>query len=402
MRLSLKWGALVLVAGWLALGSSLTAEAQVCEPRCRMGSTCVNGTCVADTRSACEPRCRMGSTCVNGTCVSETAPSCNPPCGEGSTCNAGVCEPVPGACVPACAAGMSCVDGRCEVPPDPACEPACAEGQACVNGSCQALFVDDPCATCPAGSVCENGTCRRGPPDCPAGQRYEPAAGCMPTGGEIVPDCGGACDPAYCVEGRCELPVDDGCGGNCHEGEVCVQNACAAADDSWENDPGLNARLHLALGGTYGWFGGVSFAGQLAIGGGGEYVAIGFRLAGGRGENTSTDDAGWAFPSLELGWRHMRGSGGIGLTLAALLGYGRMIENSDDGSARYRVPYLRLGVGILGTRPERSAWGVELSGAIGFMGNYERDEVVGRLEVVRTERVNAMYGDVTLALVLTL
>ena len=90
------WGVLGFVA--LLMGNVALARADEptadtssadCDPQCRSGFTCREGSCV---RSQCTPKCRSGFLCREGECVS----LCNPPCADREQCTAeGECRAKP-------------------------------------------------------------------------------------------------------------------------------------------------------------------------------------------------------------------------------------------------------------------------------------------------------------------
>lgn len=65
------------------------SSADTCDPKCRAGYACREGTCV---QTQCTPQCRSGFLCREGECVSR----CNPPCDSQEQCTAeGECRAKP-------------------------------------------------------------------------------------------------------------------------------------------------------------------------------------------------------------------------------------------------------------------------------------------------------------------
>jgi hypothetical protein len=88
-----------------------------CEPKCRGGMVCANGTC----EKACGGGCAKGQLCSRRTNQCYKDPCYQKQCGSGEKCVYGVCKPTskPPAeleCKPACSGGAKCntKTGKCE------------------------------------------------------------------------------------------------------------------------------------------------------------------------------------------------------------------------------------------------------------------------------------------------
>src|SRR5690349_4017683 len=62
-----------------APGAHAQDDEKECQPGCRLGFECKEGTCV---RAECRPACRKDFVCVDGECKSR----CNPPCASNERC----------------------------------------------------------------------------------------------------------------------------------------------------------------------------------------------------------------------------------------------------------------------------------------------------------------------------
>ncbi len=105
-----------------------------CDPACKTGETCTDGTCVKDVPKVCDPACKADETCTDGKCMPSTTKVCDPLCKTGETCTDGKCvKDTPKVCTPACKDTETCVDGTCA---PKTCKPDCAGDQKCVVDTC--------------------------------------------------------------------------------------------------------------------------------------------------------------------------------------------------------------------------------------------------------------------------
>ena len=204
-----------------------TGAAPACVTFCGDGTTCENGTCVAEPVVApetCEPACDAcqrcdtsgdapvcvnncsdGLVCEDGTCVAPVVPppaTCEPACDACQRCDTSGDAPV---CVNNCSDGLVCEDGTCVapvVPPPATCEPACDACQRCDTSGDAPVCVNN----CGDGLVCENGTC--------VAPVVPPPATCEP-----------ACDACQRCDTSGDAPV---CVNNCGDGLVCENGTCVA------------------------------------------------------------------------------------------------------------------------------------------------------------------------------
>lgn len=98
-------------------------ETERCEPECREGLACINGSCVTPTDD-CENACDARHVCIEGVCVAKSEPNPEPQ----KTCD----DDTP------CDAGYSCINGECVLPADEddVCNPVCKAGFTCIEGEC--------------------------------------------------------------------------------------------------------------------------------------------------------------------------------------------------------------------------------------------------------------------------
>ena len=186
-------------------GNGGTVTPPGCAPACETDA-CETCDTSGDT-PACVVFCGDGTTCSNGTCVAEPPPApatCEPACDACQSCDTSGATPV---CVDNCADGLVCENGTCVapvVPPPATCEPACDACQTCDTRGETPVCVDH----CAPGLVCERGTCVA--PIVPPPATCEPACGdcqrCDTTGESPV--CVNNCaDGLLCEAGRCVAPV---------------------------------------------------------------------------------------------------------------------------------------------------------------------------------------------------
>jgi octaheme c-type cytochrome (tetrathionate reductase family) len=175
----------------------------LCTPACDV--TACQSCDATGTTPACVTFCGEGTTCQNGTCVAEPVvepATCAPACDACQRCDTTGETPV---CVDNCGDGLVCENGTCVapvVPPPATCEPACDACQRCDTTGESPVCVDN----CGDGLVCENGTC--------VAPVVPPPATCEP-----------ACDACQRCDTTGESPV---CVNNCGDGLVCESGTCVA------------------------------------------------------------------------------------------------------------------------------------------------------------------------------
>ena len=155
-----------------------------CKPKARPdGTGCSDGDA-----------CTVAEACLGGLCKGGTATNCN----DGLPCTADACNAKSG-CSNSVVSG-SCSDGN-----------ACTSGDACSGSAC----VPGPAKDCGDGEACTVDTC--------AAQK-----GCVndPTAlaGKTCGDGQGACGPAQCQGGQCQLYA----GNPCNDGNPCTNDGCTA------------------------------------------------------------------------------------------------------------------------------------------------------------------------------
>jgi hypothetical protein len=107
---------------------------------CNDEQECKEGKCVDIPEPVCEPACRGGMVCVNGTCEKP----CGGGCPKGQLCSKRTNECYKDPCFQkTCGAGERCVGGVCKAtvtaPTTKECKPACSGGQTCntSTGKCE-------------------------------------------------------------------------------------------------------------------------------------------------------------------------------------------------------------------------------------------------------------------------
>lgn len=117
-------------------------EVDPCEGvECSDEQECKAGKCVDIPEPVCEPACRGGMVCVNGTCEKP----CGGGCKKGELCSRRTNQCYKDPCYQkTCGAGEKCVGGVCKGSPTPTpttkeCKPACTGGQTCntTTGKCE-------------------------------------------------------------------------------------------------------------------------------------------------------------------------------------------------------------------------------------------------------------------------
>lgn len=208
-RLSLRSLIVICVAAVSAMGAeggcdcnnSDPVNPNVCSPVCAVGSTCQNGTCVAQ----CSP-----SSCPSGVCL--TATQCAE-CSSDAQCGGATprCLVAANRCV-ACLAGASDNCGPtayCDTTTY-TCQRGCNFANECNSGVCQANHECVNCISdneCTAGNICNNGSCEA------------PCATSAQCGADSL-CCGNACT-ADDAETNCH-----GCGVSCTADQFCGQTSC--------------------------------------------------------------------------------------------------------------------------------------------------------------------------------
>ncbi len=270
---------LLVLLGWFGFlgceddNSSVTPEtpkpeANLCDPGCTNGETCVEGVCQCGSEV-----CRADEVCESGKCASKTEPCTGEHCDEPGPCTGDNCEPPVDACGGACSSEETCVEGvckcgdevcqadetcqsgkcektaeectgdDCETPVD-TCSGACSESETCVEGVCK-------CGdnVCTEHQECKEGICEDKPDD-HTGDEEEPVcepaclenerceeSGCVPI--EITQvECNPACDSAteFCDEnGMCQKLEEESCNG-CAAEETCVSGVCMCGKTTCNED----------------------------------------------------------------------------------------------------------------------------------------------------------------------
>lgn len=107
---------------------------------CEENQECKDGKCADIPEPVCEPACKGGLVCVNGSCEKP----CGGGCQRGQICNRRSNECVKDPCFQkTCAAGERCVGGACKpnvtAPTTKECKPACTGGATCntTTGKCE-------------------------------------------------------------------------------------------------------------------------------------------------------------------------------------------------------------------------------------------------------------------------
>lgn len=119
---------------------------------CGEDEECQAGKCVEVKPPECEPKCKSGLVCVNGSCEKP----CGGGCPKGQLCSRAKNECVKDPCFgKQCAAGEKCVSGVCKAttaptPTEKECKPACAAGQTCnkSTGKCEGEATPPPVDEC--------------------------------------------------------------------------------------------------------------------------------------------------------------------------------------------------------------------------------------------------------------
>lgn len=247
-----------MIVGWLFNGTGCVAEGGcTCEPDCAfMYPTLEECEAACGSPVGCNTNadCRLGETCVAGTCVlAEGLCYADSDCPAGTVCQGSFqCPPGtyclvaagPGKCVPStsgcqsdgeCPVGQYCnlaydaatgqLNGTCTANPAGSCvrDADCGSGK-CVIQACPACF------PCPCFGTCEAAPACTGNQDCPAGQYCAwlassagVAAGtCQPVpAGSCVKDADCAAGQT-CVLGPCPLCVGCPCYGTCQAPTKCT------------------------------------------------------------------------------------------------------------------------------------------------------------------------------------
>jgi len=131
---------------------------------CEDNEECQAGNCVEVKAAECDPKCKAGLECVNGTCEK--------PCGGG------------------CPKGQLCSRTKNECYKDPCYQKRCAAGERCVGGTCKAKAVPrkakecKPACTGTAKCNTKTGTCEGGAEAPPIEVPADPCAG--PLNGKII------------------------------------------------------------------------------------------------------------------------------------------------------------------------------------------------------------------------
>jgi Cys-rich repeat protein len=200
---------------------------------CPLGSSCLNGDCVAGGCSDATNDCPAGQKCVNGACVGGGCTT-NAQCPSGQICrDPGINGECVGGCRSAgdCPSGESCVGGVC-LPPGCRQDSQCPRGQKCRRGSC----VTAGCTAdsqCPNGQICKSGSCEGGGctqnSQCPAGQtcRNPGPHGRCAGGCQSIGDCPSG---HKCLGGKCVSPDVCVVDFNCPKGEKCLKGECVNSD----------------------------------------------------------------------------------------------------------------------------------------------------------------------------
>ncbi len=176
-----------------------TPEGSHCEAdTCARGCSCIVGTCRRDLEegASCDDEqsdwCGPGLVCgASGQCTSQgrTGDACTnwAQCGFGNECQDGVCRR-------ALQEGDACT-----------ARSACDMGLRCEAGRCEKIHYASAGERCDGHAVqCERGICARGTRRCPSIVHDDDV--CDAQGAESM------CDFfARCVDGRCRLPMGDGC-----------------------------------------------------------------------------------------------------------------------------------------------------------------------------------------------
>ncbi|MDP2343719.1 MAG: kelch repeat-containing protein [Deltaproteobacteria bacterium] len=204
---------------------------ELCDPACEDGSSCRDGTCLADDLfcSVANPTgvCATASdVCVDGTCVAGgdacSEDNLDGQCGGDLECRDGVCaSDAPCALGEPngfCTADAACVDGRCQ-DRDLLCSTStptglCRAGFACDAGTCSP--VEAQCG-CVGTETCVDGVCRAPEALCSAAN---PAGLC---------DDGGVCVAGDCVDVGAGCSVDNPTG-VCPPGSLCDDGTCTGID----------------------------------------------------------------------------------------------------------------------------------------------------------------------------
>jgi hypothetical protein len=186
------------------------------------GACCATGVCIAldsdpNNCGGCGIHCPSGSSCSNGGC-SEDCRTAGCPTGTSCVNNYGTYSCFPDTCSDATARGW--------------CAPGNAEPGQCCAGSCKSIQEDnDNCGACgqrcATGTFCLYGQCQQNI-DCSTG-----AAGtCLHGDGGVGYCCGGSCiDYTFQTDSNnC-----GGCGIHCAAGDVCMQGNCLKPDGGYPN-----------------------------------------------------------------------------------------------------------------------------------------------------------------------
>jgi hypothetical protein len=201
-----------------------------------LNGVCANGVCTnCGADSTCQTAYGADHICL-GTGVAANCVAGD--CQQNSTCNGKICNPTTHFCT-ACTGDMSCTDafganhlcqggtcvtGNCRNNGD------CATGQIC-NASSQCVScggVDAACASYGAGYICVSNSCVMGTchdnTECSGGQICNASHVCAGCGtDDAICGSGRICASGLCVAGNCHANPN-----TCSNGQVCLNNTCAA------------------------------------------------------------------------------------------------------------------------------------------------------------------------------
>jgi len=228
------------------------SKVKTCEPVCKSGETCEDGTCKAPVKKGCQPACQEGESCKDQKCTPDKKDTCEPACHEAFQCVKGKCV-LKGAalCSPSCREGYECVGKKCvEKKCDPVCkseficklgkcipkpkcqkDTECGQGKRCINGQCLDRTTCSSDQDCPTQKTCYNKQCLDRP-TCADGCRKCRLGFCEDQSNTVYSQCSGtrrcsageACvnfsgktsNSLYCLK-RCALRF-----GGCPKGDRCV------------------------------------------------------------------------------------------------------------------------------------------------------------------------------------